>query len=1138
MRIMNSVSGNGDLGNALKNLLWQQCKKNKDSVLAILSAVTQELTLSSRGRVTQAILDVFAVAMDALLYPVQDLLVSETSAAAGAGAAVSATNDASSSSVVAISSDLIMDVRERIKDVTDLVFGKEFDSLDDIFVYNRWVAGTLSISGDGRTASCKEVSSEISNFYSPVCASKCTLKFTFQGELCDGFSVIIGPLSQFSSTKPLSLKESCGFQKSIASSSMLFYQNGKEISKCRMLRDKDVIQLSVDINTLTAVISVNDCEIVQVLKINLPKDFGFPFSSPVSTVLAIGGVIPKCAANVSFTLDVSRIMESPFTVVPSQSKVQVIQTKWDPKVGDSVRFKKVSPEELNALQFNFGGVSESMRAMLGQVGVVVSRSGSSYQVQHLGQTFLWNPELLEDPNPVVVSREPSTKTVLSRNGNRSLGLISSGFSVTSLSCAPTSVPIDTIVTRESNSSDFNGSRDDDLIFETNSSRLFAPVPPAITLAFDREIAFGELVLRTDKPETFYDLQISILNDCGVEVWSNTYFTSAADGTPESIFRIPIGSSKAPTAAAAGTGSPPRKILRTAANGVKGFKMVISRIRGNIPGKAFWNLRFSSLAVYAVLNSSSKQSHDTRIESFESTTAHHVEIPLLGPILKCAQLIGDIQSHSLESVESDSTSSVDLRLTLLEAGYELVQESIRIWDRILSASDDDIEFKSISEDRFDESKEDDLVGQSKKIEFHAGLDRILMDGISDSCRKVSLQIFLRIMTEMLDSVVEQFEFADLTNKSAYSQNEIDKLDNRCQCAMKIVRVMMQSRKFSGLVGPFFFRPLIARAGLKARMIAEIALLENGQVGANLSDPDASSFTMGQIIGVERVFERILNSLLAIEYFTSSLSHVVTEMSRWFLSRIRITISVCACGLVARELLTTGTGQGPAMVSVSGGRLTRMLSFTDEIKDIRGHLKRYLLQRDLSVAKFRSLRTLLGVIGSHSSITQLRKLEILWREIIGECLTELLAAVKITNISLQGHSFVETFASPSKPTEENKQLDAKEIVFALLQLLKRARGISQFELSDTNLCAMSADFAFEAAIRLLPPVASKNLSMLLAFRLSTLLDSSKRTLIQPVSWAQEVEDTTELIQVCCSCCSFCFIICILFRCIPSLLSFVVF
>jgi hypothetical protein len=48
-------------------------------------------------------------------------------------------------------------------------------------------------------------------------------------------------------------------------------------------------------------------------------------------------------------------------------------------------------------------------------------------------------------------------------------------------------------------------------------------------------------------------------------------------------------------------------------------------------------------------------------------------------------------------------------------------------------------------------------------------------------------------------------------------------------------------------------------------------------------------------------------------------------------------------------------------------------------------------------------------------------------------------------------------------------------------------------------------------MMSPLQSKKLSMLLAMRLSALLDSSKPNYLSKAAWAQQLADTAELVQV---------------------------
>ncbi len=180
--------------------------------------------------------------------------------------------------------------------------------------------------------------------------------------------------------------------------------------------------------------------------------------------------------------------------------------------------------------------------------------------------------------------------------------------------------------------------------------------------------------------------------------------------------------------------------------------------------------------------------------------------------------------------------------------------------------------------------------------------------------------------------------------------------------------------------------------------------------------------------------------------------------------------------------------------------------DNSVGIRFALKNYLQEKDsysvLSSDKSRSLRNLLIVVGKNCSASQLKKLELMWREIISETLTELIS------------NYMKLYSDSNdlSPTLVSHDWDNSEsIIKSLLNLFQKSRRISQFELWDVKLCAMSADTAFETVFRLLSPATAKTMSKLLAMRISGLLDSTKQSGISSRSWTKSVDSVTELIQV---------------------------
>jgi hypothetical protein len=344
----------------------------------------------------------------------------------------------------------------------------------------------------------------------------------------------------------------------------------------------------------------------------------------------------------------------------------------------------------------------------------------------------------------------------------------------------------------------------------------------------------------------------------------------------------------------------------------------------------------------------------------------------------------------------------------------------------------------------------------KMKEQIAFDSQLRGVLRDPCAKLSVALFYQMMTLVLDTIVVHFDSLEFSESG---RNPCSDTVKSVDVALKIVALIARSR-FQHLLKPFFFRPLCARICLRARALAEMSLPQisvsagkafpDGRRGHQdpvdwlTAGPTVAAAAMNSIIATERLFKSILAFAEQAIPSSSSSSKLLAALTH----KVKVTISRCACGLVTREMLQQSQVRVATPEIFPNGQFSGRLS--DELGGVRYYLKRYLIERDLADPRFRPLRNLLGIICTHSTPQQLKKLELIWRDVISESLSDLL-----TN----NHAFSQEDGSTAGLTA---RVDTTDAIQSLMLLLRRSRNISLFELSDTNLCAMSADFAFTAGV----------------------------------------------------------------------------
>lgn len=173
--------------------------------------------------------------------------------------------------------------------------------------------------------------------------------------------------------------------------------------------------------------------------------------------------------------------------------------------------------------------------------------------------------------------------------------------------------------------------------------------------------------------------------------------------------------------------------------------------------------------------------------------------------------------------------------------------------------------------------------------------------------------------------------------------------------------------------------------------------------------------------------------------------------------------------------------------------------------------------------RDLRKLLKDICAHASESSVSLVEGFWREVIAEMVLEKCTQAQTpTQTQTQvGRPRVSRRLDasthgpqhhPQHPQQQRAEThsDSDGLVDRLIATLSEVRYISRMDMAVTNMCCMSADLAFVMAFRRLPKEKSLELTKALVVRISTLIDSFK-TLSMSRSWAQAVDNVTDLIQV---------------------------
>jgi hypothetical protein len=94
-------------------------------------------------------------------------------------------------------------------------------------------------------------------------------------------------------------------------------------------------------------------------------------------------------------------------------------------------------------------------------------------------------------------------------------------------------------------------------------------------------------------------------------------------------------------------------------------------------------------------------------------------------------------------------------------------------------------------------------------------------------------------------------------------------------------------------------------------------------------------------------------------------------------------------------------------------------------------------------------------------------------------------------------------------------SESLVDLLIEMIDDFRYVTHLEMSMTNQCSMSVDFAFSVAFRRLPKEVAVEITKALAIRISTLIDSLKQDSILSNKWTVSIDKVVDLIQVieCC-------------------------
>eukprot|EP01034_Spumella_vulgaris_P021920 gene21920-27998_t len=288
-------------------------------------------------------------------------------------------------------------------------------------------------------------------------------------------------------------------------------------------------------------------------------------------------------------------------------------------------------------------------------------------------------------------------------------------------------------------------------------------------------------------------------------------------------------------------------------------------------------------------------------------------------------------------------------------------------------------------------------------------------------------------------------------------------------------------------PYFFRVMIAKAGIRANLAVEEFLSSSHHELLSTSTlPALTAFKT--ITSIQKAYQSILIHAL--------LNAVPDSFKGSLAEKLSVTVDASGFAVLANGIIERGRH------SITSATDSRLIQGGHNDCDLKAALLAHIMYPvDRLGKESRQLRRLIRELCQHASHSSVRVLESLWREIVSDA---------VYDECVQNHFQGGVHRGAALAVRQMGGGTKKTIVDRLIVLLAETRHVSRVDLASTRQSCVSADLAFAAAFRRLPQEVASEVTKTAVVRVSSLVDTFKPH-HRNSQWSEAVDKIVDLIQV---------------------------